>query len=150
MTARSDDGVPAPLPRDWLPDPQPPEGDALWDARARRILAAARPELRRLERTARQDEASAWLVMARWWRPAGVLAAAASALLVLAGLPTRARAPTPSAGVLGLVASDGDPVSLWRAAGVPADPFLARMAIHDPPLSNPSGTPGLTEPQETR
>jgi hypothetical protein len=68
--------------------------------------------------------------MALWLKPAATLTAASIALLLLI---ERSAFPEPPPGslALDLVASAGDPVTLWGALGVQADPVLAWIAIRD-------------------
>ena len=131
MSEPSEGNEPHTLPPSWLPDPQPPDGAVRWEAATRRIMAAAEPELRRLRsRGGAAAGASWWSEMGLWWRPAAaVAAAAAAALLVLLERSTAVPGPAPGSVPLGLVASDGDPVTIWRAVGIEADPVLARIAI---------------------
>jgi hypothetical protein len=119
---------PGPLPRDWLPEPLPPEGDASWEARIARIMAA----------TERQTGAGvpSWLSeMGRWWQPTAALAAAAvvALLFVVADNPRSESPAGPTEGLaLTVIAADGDPVALWAALGVTADPVLALLTLEDP------------------
>jgi hypothetical protein len=129
MRERSDDGTTRPLPHDWLPAPQPSEGDRTWDERIERIMAAAGPELRTL-RSRCAAGAAWWSVMGLWWKPAAALAVASTTLLLLMERPAFAERPRGSL-ALGFVASAGDPVTLWGALGVQADPVLAWIAIRE-------------------
>ncbi|MQA92390.1 MAG: hypothetical protein GEU90_19550 [Gemmatimonas sp.] len=127
MRDRSEGGVPPPLPWEWLPDPQPPEGAEPWDTRLERIMAAADPGLRGL-RTRSAAAGTSWSVFGLWWKPAAALAAAAIALPLLIGPPTVSEPRTEGLS-LSLIAAEGDPVTLWGAFGIPADPVLARIAF---------------------
>jgi hypothetical protein len=125
--------APAALPEAWLPEALPPEGHPAWELRARRIIAAAEPELARLEREV-GPPATPWLSeLGGWWKPAALLAAAASALLFVTADPPPPDSPAFSSEgmALTLIASDGDPTALWAALGVPADPVLALLTLQD-------------------
>lgn len=123
----------APLPKEWLPKAAPPDGHTEWEARTARIMSAVGPEWARLRLGGRAMGPS-WLAeMGRWLRPAAALAAAGAGLLLWVTKP-----PAPSATflsaenvALGLVVSDGDPVALWAALGVQADPVLALLTFED-------------------
>ncbi|MBI4421972.1 MAG: hypothetical protein HY560_14200 [Gemmatimonadetes bacterium] len=130
MKERSEDGAPQALPRDWLPDPHPSEDAPVWDTRARRIMAAAGPELRRLKGRRSAAEVSWWSMMALWWKSAAAVAAVATALL-LVQRPAAFPEPPPGSIPLGLIAADGEPVTLWGALGIQADPVLALIAIRE-------------------
>ncbi len=127
--------MPDPLPEEWLPEAASADGaDApSWSARGSEILRAAEPRLRELREQAgsgRHDGTGiGWLRMARWWRPAAGLAAAAVVALLLA-TPERPGA-TEGAGssALGAIVSGGEPTSLWRAAGSEAHPVLALITL---------------------
>lgn len=147
MRERSEDGTTRPLPLGWLPDPQPAEGDPKWDERIEGILAAAGPELRTLRSRRSTAEVIWWSGMGLWWKPAAALAAASAALLLLVGRPAVFPGPSPGSIPLGLVASAGDPVMLWRALGVQADPVLALIAIQEQSDVTRQGSP-LTIPKE--
>jgi len=131
MRESSEHGAPRPIPRDWLPDPQPAEDTREWRDSLERVMAAADPALTRLEHR-RASAGAGWSVIGFWWKPAAALAATAMALLVLIESPIVFPEPAPGSITLGLVASDGDPVTLWSAIGVQADPVLAWIAIHEP------------------
>ncbi|MBI4539880.1 MAG: hypothetical protein HY704_10275 [Gemmatimonadetes bacterium] len=152
MKERSEDGVPRPLPRDWLPDPHPPEGAPEWDARVGRILAAADPELQRLGN--RRAVVGTWCVLGLLWKPAAALAVAATALLLLTG--RSAAFPEPSQGLLSLslIAVEGDPVALWEASwepfGIEADPVLALIAFQEQGDVTGTGMPATTPEGENR
>jgi hypothetical protein len=148
MTERSNDNqATGPLPRDCLPESQPREGAPVWDARVRRIMAAAEPELRRIEgRRSAVEAAPWWSVMGMWWKPAGALAAASVALLLLLGRRDIHPGPPPGSIPLGLVASEGDPVTLWGVLGVQADPVLALIAVRGD-VTGPSA-PSSTQREE--
>ncbi|MEX2466764.1 MAG: hypothetical protein WD995_07630 [Gemmatimonadota bacterium] len=134
------DVEPGPLPREWLPEPLPPEGDASWEARVARIMAAA-------ERQTGAGGASWWAELARWWGPTAALAAAAVAALVFVVADTpRPESPStePTEGLaLTMIAADGDPVALWAALGVAADPVLALLTLED---HSASPAPAPSEP----
>jgi hypothetical protein len=122
------DAEPGPLPREWLPEPSPREGDASWEPRVARILAAT-------DWHPRSTEAALWGDLARWWRPSAALAAAAAAALVfvVADVPRPEPTSAPSGGLaLTMIASDGNPVALWAALGIAADPLLALLVLEDP------------------
>jgi len=121
------------LPRDVLPDSLPPNDAAVWDARVRRIIAAADPDLRRLRSAGSSADVAWWSGMAQWRTPAAVFAAVATILLVvMMGRLSVFRDIPPDELALGLVATDGDPMTLWGAAGIPADPVLALIAVQNP------------------
>jgi hypothetical protein len=149
MRERSEHGGPRPLPRDWLPAPQPPEGAPVWEARTRRIMGAAGPELRRLARGRSAAEVTWWSVMAVWWKPAAALGAVSTALLLLIGRPAVPPEPPPGSILVELVASGGDPVTLWRALGIQADPVLAQIAIREQVDVTRQGPPP-TVPEEKK
>lgn len=125
-----------PLPPEWLPGPVPSDEDAAyWHQRLERLMDEAEPVLERFRRPTR-TAVPWWHALGLWWRPAvaGTAGLAAAAVLVaaLAGEPTpeeRQPAPDPGAAVLSVVVSGGDPVALWSAAGVNADPTLALLAL---------------------
>ena len=137
---RSGDEV-APLPGSWLPDPVAPEGDGIWDVRAARILAAAGVDRAGIS-AANPDN---WVTeLGRWWRPTVALAAAAAGVLMMTdGRATAPGGPFPGGVAFDLIASDGDPVALWAALGVTADPVLALIALDDPADTNAPPTPDL-------
>lgn len=143
-----DERMPDPLPEGWLPEPAAEAGgEDLWEERVRRVVAAAEPRLRELERAGRAPAPTAverpagWREVGRWWRPAAALATAAVLALFLAS-PTPPEAPVSRGSpALAAVASDGEPASLWGAAGSEAHPVLALIALE-------GETPGLEE--ETR
>lgn len=133
-----DDRMPDPLPEGWLPQPTTGTGHGPpWEERVRRIVAAAEPRLRELERTGRAapppagPTVSGWREVGRWWRPAAALAAAAVLALFLARpAPPEAEASRGSP-ALAAAASDGEPASLWDAAGSEAHPVLALIALEE-------------------
>lgn len=139
-----------PLPREWLPDPHPPEGAPVWDARTRRIMAAAGPEIQRLGSRRSAAGATGWSGIGLWWKPAAALAAAATTLLLLTGRPAEVSEPPPGSIPLSLVASEGDPVALWEALGIRAHPVLARIAIQEQGDVMGQGTPATTPEGENR
>jgi hypothetical protein len=121
----------APLPREWLPDGVEAEGHEVWEARTARVLAFTSLEWRRAEGRAR---AMPWLTeVGHWVGPAAALAAAAAALLLVGSnrAATLGRTPQADAVALSLVATGGDPVALWAALGVNADPVLALLTLED-------------------
>jgi hypothetical protein len=128
MRERSEDATTRLLPQGWLPDPNPSEGDPKWDEKIERIMAAAGPELRTLRSRRSAAEVTWWSRMGLWWKPAASLAAASTALVLLVERPASAE-PPPGSLALGFVVSDGDPVTLWGALGIQADPVLALIAI---------------------
>jgi hypothetical protein len=118
-----------PLPREWLPEGAAPDGDAVWEERAARILA--RTELAWEHREAPRTP---WLTdLGRWLSPAAALAASAAALLLAAGNRAVYDRTTPDADAvaLSLITADGDPVALWATIGVTADPVLALLTLED-------------------
>ncbi|MGH7576751.1 MAG: hypothetical protein ACREM1_16710, partial [Longimicrobiales bacterium] len=126
---------PLPLPREWLPAAAPPEDASEWEAGARRILAAAEPSLWRLSERRPAVDATWSMQMGSWWKPAAVMAAAAGAavaVLVLIDPFGSALAADRGSVSLSVVAAEGDPVALWEALGIEADPVLARIAIQEP------------------
>jgi hypothetical protein len=128
MSDETRDGVPEPLPRNWLPEPLPADGEPAWELRVDRIMTSLEPGLGRLATLARSTAAPWWEVMGSWWRPAAGMAAAAAALLLFAA---RQAPPTGAGGdavTLGLIATGGDPVAIWAASGIEADPVLALIA----------------------
>ncbi|MGH7477662.1 MAG: hypothetical protein ACRELD_15455 [Longimicrobiales bacterium] len=92
-------------------------------------MAAADPELRRLRNRPAALDASWPSVMGLWWKPVAALAAAATALLLLVGRPASLPAPAQDSLALSLIAAEGDPVTLWGAFGIQADPVLALIAF---------------------
>ena len=125
-----DDAMTNPLPRSVLPDPQPPTGDPVWRERLDRVMTAARPELERLGSRGAAAAMSRWSALGLWWKPAAVLAAASSALVLLTEPPGTRDEPGGSV-ALRFVASEGDPVTLWGMLGIEADPVLALIAFRD-------------------
>jgi hypothetical protein len=150
MRERSEHDAPRPLPRGWLPDPQPPEGTLVWEARTRRIMAAAVLELQRFRSRRSAAEVTWWSVMAQWWKPAAAVAAASVALLLLIGRSAVAPEPRPGSIALGLVASDGEPVTIWRALGIQADPVLAQIAIREQGEVPGQRSPPISPEEENR
>lgn len=130
----TDERMPDPLPEDWLPEPTTGSGDeAPWEERVRRIMAAAESRLRELEGTGRAaaPRPAGWWEVGRWWRPAAALAAAAVLALVLTRPPPPETAASRGSPALAAVASDGEPSSLWEAAGSEAHPVLALIALEE-------------------
>jgi len=124
-------GMPPPLPREWLPEAQAPEGHFQWTIRAERVMAAAGPELARLAGRGRANELPWWAVLGDWLRPTAALGAAAAALLILMAPRAPAAGPPMDVLTLNIVAAKGDPAALWKARGVGADPVLALVAFED-------------------
>lgn len=127
MTDRPED-TPRPLPRAWLPAATAPESAPEWQERAARIVAAAEPSLHRLGDLRPAVDASVAGLLGSWWRPAAALAAAAAALLLLLD-PRNPPASSPGWSSLSVVAAAGEPVALWDALGIEADPVLALIAL---------------------
>lgn len=150
MNAPSEDGAPRPLPRAWLPDPHPPEGAPEWNARVGGIMVAAGPELQRLGSRHAAAEVTWSSVMGLWWKPAAALAAAAAALLFLTEHPGAVPESPQGSLALILVAADGDPVTLWGALGIQADPVLALIAIQEQGDVTGQGVPASTRQEESR
>ncbi|MQA88743.1 MAG: hypothetical protein GEU90_00715 [Gemmatimonas sp.] len=150
MKERSEDGVPRPLPRDWLPDPQPAERSPQWDARVERIMAAADPELRRLWSQRAAAAATPWSAIGQWWKHATALAAAAIALPLLIEPPAATPNPPQDSLSLGLIAAEGDPVALWRAFGIQADQVLALIAFQAQGDATGKGMLPITPERENR
>lgn len=118
----------APLPREWLPDPLPPAGDASWAEGVARLMSRATPEL--AKRGAYGPAPPWWAGLELWLRPATGLAAASLAILLLAP-PPEADPPPARDLTLELLAAQGDPTALWSAVGVQADPVLATLTLVD-------------------
>jgi len=123
----------------WLPTGLPPAAHPVWEARVSRTLVATESAMVRLEHGFLTGEGSWWWEMGRWWQPAAVLAAAAIALLItVSDREVPGSGDDPAHGVaLTLIASEGDPVALWEALGIPADPVLALLTLeaHSAPLA---------------
>ncbi|MEX2048541.1 MAG: hypothetical protein WEB90_03090 [Gemmatimonadota bacterium] len=95
-------------------------------------MAATDRKWARLELRGTGGEPSWLSEVGSWWRPAAALAAAAVAVLLWSDPHIRTEpAHTAAEMALGLVASDGDPVALWAALGVSADPVLALLTFED-------------------
>lgn len=150
MKERSPDSGLRPLPREWLPDPQPSEEDPRWSQQIAQIMAAARPELRQLRNRRSAVQVTWWSEMARWYAPAAALAATAMAVVLLTRRP--AALPESLAGSipLELVATNGDPVALWRARGIEADPVLAWVALQRQEESDRQSAPATTREEYSR
>lgn len=144
------DRTPRPLPREWLPDRQPPEGAPAWHARVERIMAAAGPELRRLGSRRSTAELTGRSRMGSWWKPAAALAAVSTALLLLVGRPAASPEPPPGSIALALVASEGDPVTLWGAFGIQADPVLALIAVQEQADLTRQARPSTIQEEDNR
>lgn len=134
----NEERMPDPLPESWLPEPAREAGDeAAWENRVSRIVVAADPRLRELERRgagagpAPPRRADAWLDVARWWRPAIALAAAAALTLFLTRPAPPDTGGSPGSPALGAVVSEGEAASLWEAAGREAHPVLALIALEE-------------------
>jgi hypothetical protein len=125
------DDVPAPLPRDLLPEASPREGTPEWEANLARVLATTQRELSELRGREVRLEPSWPAVLGSWWKPAVALAGAAVAALVVLSGPAE---PDAGAVPLNVVVTEGDPAALFAGLGVPADPVLALIAAQ-------SGTP---------
>lgn len=141
----SDDRMPDPLPESWLPEPAiDAEDEADREARVRRIMASAEPRLRELARRGPMADPSTapagagWLDLGRWWRPAAVLAAAAALVLLLTRPAPPEVAPPAGSAALGAVVTEGEPASLWEAAGSEAHPVLALIALDEATLEEES------------
>lgn len=128
MSRRRPDGTAAPLPRDWLPDAQPADDDAGWDAAVRRVVSAAEPGLGVIGMPL-AGEARWWSQLGRWWVPSAGLAAAAAALLLLVLPGERVRPSATASLALNVIAAEGDPAALWEGFGIEADPVLALIAL---------------------
>lgn len=127
--------MPDQLPEDWLPEAASGDDadEAVWRAREREIVNAAESRLRELSEeagsTPYEVTDTGWLQMARWWRPAAALAAAAVLVLFLTR-PVRPEAPAGAGSpALGAIVSEGEPTSLWQATGREAHPVLALIAL---------------------
>ena len=129
MKERSHEGASRPLPREWLPDRQKSETDPSWSQQIERIMAAAAPELGTLRSRRSAVQITWWSEMARWCAPAAVLAAAATAFFFLTWRPAALPESPRGSVLLGLVAAEGEPIALWRARGIEADPVLAWVAL---------------------
>jgi hypothetical protein len=130
MPSWNGEDVPAPLPRDVLPGPVPREGSAEWESAVERVLAAAEPRLPGPRRSVVHLEQRWPSVLGAWWRPAAVLAAAATAAVLL--MRAEPAAPAPGTIPLGVVATQGDPAALFAGLGLDADPVLALIALGSP------------------
>lgn len=130
-----------PLPEAWLPEPFGPPDDAPeWEARVRRIVAAAEPRLERLRERAEPGagEGTAGRRGRSWWADLGLLLRPAAGLAAAAGLVLVLLEPAPSptedaaaSSTLAAVATGGEAAALWRAAGAEADPVLALIALEE-------------------
>jgi hypothetical protein len=149
MRERSEDGTTRRLPEGWLPDAHPSEGDPKWDERIERIMAAASPELRTLRNRRAAAGAASWSVMGLWWKPAAALAAVSTALLLLIERPAFPELPAGTL-ALGVVASAGDPVTLWELLGIQADPVLALIAIREQGDMTGQDAPATIREEENR
>lgn len=131
MAERFSEGMPRPLPRDWLPEATPPDDHPYWEARADRIIAAAEPSLRR--RGERSVGDATWSTrLGSWWKPAAVIATAAAALFILLDPIGRLEESSEGSLPLNVMAAEGEPFALWNAAGIDADPVLALIAMQEP------------------
>ena len=148
MMEDRDESAIGPLPQGWLPHPQASDGDAIWEARVERIMAAA-AELRSPNELPSVEAPTPWQLIALWWRPAAMVAIAATVLfLLVGGRGTRTGIP-PRAIPLNVVASYGDPVTLWEAFGVQAHPVLALIALQESD-AEPTRTVAPTSPEGKR
>jgi hypothetical protein len=112
-------------------------------------MAAARPELRDLGRQRPATEITWWSGMGRWWKPAAALAAASTVLVIIERQKALAE-PTPASIPLGLIASAGDPVTLWELRGARADPVLALIAIREQADTIRPAAPSTIREEENR
>jgi hypothetical protein len=110
-------------------------------------MSAAAPELQALSGGRSAGWRGEWSGLGLWWKPAAALAAASTALLMLAD-PTDDRDPSPSSLALEVLASDGDAATLWEMLGVHADPVLALIAIRDQATTPPPATPSSNRDEE--
>ena len=131
MRERAEHDEPQPLPGRWLPDASPPDDSPLWAARIDRIIAASAPDLQRMKNARIAAAATPWSVMGHWWKPAAALAAASLLLFVATYRPRGSADSRAGSILLGIVASQGDPVALWGALGIEAEPVLALVAIQN-------------------
>lgn len=92
-------------------------------------MAAADPELRKLQDRRAAAEVTGFSVMGRWWKPVAALTAAATAILLLTPRAPASPEPPKRSIALSLVAAEGDPVTLWRTFAIQADPVLALIAF---------------------
>ena len=131
MNDRKDDRPQEALPRAWLPEPRPGEGDAYWDGYAARVMSELEPLMAAGDAGAR-DRRRSWVSeMGDRWQAAALLAAAAVAALLAVAPRDRAVEPVPAPEdlALALVAAEGDPAALWERLGIPADPVLAWLTF---------------------
>ena len=150
MKERSHEGAPRPLPRDWLPDAQPSEADPSWSHQIEQIMAAAAPELQTLRSPRSAAQFTWWSEMARWSTPAAALAAAATAFFLLTWRPAALPESPPGSILLELVATNGDPVALWRARGIEADPVLAWVALQRQEELDRQSAPATAREEDSR
>jgi hypothetical protein len=112
-------------------------------------MGATAPELHALRSRRSTGGHGEWSGLGLWWKPAAALAAASTALLLLAD-PTRDPDPSPSSLALEVIVSDGDAATLWEMLGVHADPVLALIAIREPQTTIPPATPSPSRDEENR
>ena len=125
----TDQNIPDPLPREWLPQSASAFAQGAGAERflLRRLVNAAEPILARY----REEDARWWSALAIRWRPTLAGAAAAAALVLgfaveRAVLPVR-ETPDP---VLAASFSDGDPSLFWNVSEG-ADPVLTAVALQE-------------------
>jgi len=142
MSDETSDRATEPLPRKWLPEPLPADGETAWELRVDRIMTSLEPGLSRLAALSRLETTPWWEVMGSWWRPAAGMAAAAAVLLLFAARQAPPTEGDPDAVTLGLIATSGDPVAIWATSGADADPVLALIAWEgrglEPETSSPA------------
>jgi hypothetical protein len=152
MSERFEDRAADPLPRDWLPSPQPPEESPEWEAKVERIMAAVDSEAYELEERPGSVSSAGWRAFGRWWKPAAALAAAVVSLFIAMERPGASPDPTPSALPLDLMVRAGDPVAAWEASleafGIQADPVLAIIAFQGQLDLRAQATHGITPEEE--
>jgi hypothetical protein len=118
------------LPRHLLPDALPPSDATELVAMRERIMERAGGDLELLRIAGAQQNDWAG-VFAAWLRPAAGLACAAGVLLFVMIQSAPAPPRSPGAVALGVLATGGEPVALWNALGVEADPVLALFAYEE-------------------
>ena len=143
-------GSPRPIPRDWLPDPQPAEDTREWSDSLERIMSAADPELRRLASLRAAPHIGSWSTLGLWWKPVAVFAAAATTFLILSGRPGKVAEQTQASLPLSLIAAQGDPVTIWETLGIEAHPVLALIVFREQEASSRSGAPPGTPEEANR
>jgi hypothetical protein len=113
-------------------------------------MTAAALELRTLRSRHSGVQFTWWSEMARWRTPAAALAAAAAAFFLLTWRPAALPEAPPGSILLELVATNGDPVALWTARGVEADPVLAWVALQRQVESNRQNAPASPREEDAR